>query len=82
MEVKSFLNPSMIHDFLRANGQYNGYRIVIRKKKINRILYLALPVFAYEKLIEYEFIQDIIEENRIKFILFDHKEKIIVSLKE
>ena len=82
MEVKSFLNPSMIHDFLRANGQYNGYRIVIRKKKINRILYLALPVFAYEKLIEYEFIQDIIEENRIKFILFDHKEKIIVSWKE
>ena len=54
----------------------------IKKKKINRILYLAMPIFAYEKLINYEFVQDIIEENHIKFILFDHKEKIIVAWKE
>lgn len=82
VEVKSFLNPSLIHEFLKANGQYSGYSIVIKKKKINRILYLAMPIFAYEKLINYEFVQDIIEENHIKFILFDHKEKIIVAWKE
>lgn len=82
VEVKSFLNPSLIHEFLKANGQYTGYNIVIRKKKINRILYLAMPIFAYEKLITYEFVQDIIEENHVKFILFDHKEKIIVEWKE
>jgi hypothetical protein len=70
VEVKSFLNPSMIHDFLRASGQYNGYNIVIRRKQINRILYLAMPVFAYEKLCSYDFVQAIIEEVNIKFILF------------
>jgi XisH protein len=82
VEVKSFLNPSMIHDFLRASGQYNGYNIVIKRKQINRILYLAMPIFAYEKLISYEFIQDIIEDVTIKFILFDEKEKIIIAWKE
>lgn len=82
VEVKSFINPSMIHDFLKASGQYNGYNIVIKRKHINRILYLAMPIYAYEKLIMYEFIQDIIEDTPIKFILFDHKEKIIVSWKE
>jgi XisH protein len=64
VEVKSFLNRSMIHDFLRASGQYNGYNIVIRRRNIDRILYLAMPFFAYEKLIAYDFIQAIIEEVR------------------
>jgi hypothetical protein len=82
VEVKSFLNPSMIHDFLRASGQYNGYNIVIKRKQLNRILYLAMPIYAYEKLILYDFIQAIIEEGTIKIILFDEKEKIIVSWKE
>lgn len=82
VEVKSFINPSMIHDFLRASGQYNGYNIVIRRKKIGRILYLAMPFYAYEKLIAYDFIQAIIEEGHIKIILFDHHEKIIIEWKE
>ena len=82
VEVKSFLNPSMIHDFLRANGQYTGYRTVIKRKQLNRVIYLAVPMFAYEKLIVYEFVRDIVEESRIKFILFDHIEKIIKEWKE
>jgi hypothetical protein len=77
VEVKSFVNPSMIHDFLRASGQYNGYNIVIKYKQINRILYLAMPVFAYEKLITYDFINAIIENITIKFILFDEQKKTI-----
>ena len=82
VEVKSFLNPSLIHDFLRASGQYNGYNIVIKRKNIDRILYLAMPFYTYEKLISYEFIQYIIEDTTIKIILFDHKEKVIVAWKE
>ena len=82
VEVKSFINPSMIHDFLRASGQYNGYNIVIKSKNINRILYLAMPIFAYEKLITYDFIQAIIEDVTIKFILFDEHEKTIIAWKE
>jgi hypothetical protein len=79
VEVKSFINPSLIHDFLRASGQYRGYDIVIKHKQINRILYLAMPIFAYKKLIIYDFINVIIEDMSIKFILFDEKEKTIVQ---
>ncbi len=79
VEVKSFINPSMIHDFLRASGQYNGYNIVIKYKQIDRILYLAMPIFAYEKLITYDFINAIIENVSIKFILFDEQEKTIIK---
>ncbi len=82
VEIKSFTNPSLIHDFLRAIGQYSGYNVVIRLKKLERTLYLAMPIFAYEKLILYDFVQAIIEENGIKFLLFDPQQKIIVSWKE
>ena len=82
VEVKSFINPSMIHDFMRASGQYYGYNLVIKRKQIDRILYLAMPSYAYKKLIKYEFIQAIVEEMAIKFILFDDKEKIITTWKE
>lgn len=79
VEVKSFINPSMIHDFLRASGQYNGYNIVIKYKHLDRILYLVMPVFAYEKLITYDFINAIIDNIAIKFILFDEQGKTIVK---
>ncbi len=82
VEVKSFINPSMIHDFMRASGQYFGYNVVIKRKNINRILYLAMPSYAYKKLIKYEFIQAIVEEMSIKFILFNEKEKTITSWKD
>jgi hypothetical protein len=82
VEVKSFINPSLIHDFLRASGQYKGYDIVLKRKNFNRILYLAMPIFVYERLIVYDFVQAMIEEMSIKFILFDHIEKTIVEWKE
>ena len=46
---------------------------------MNRILYLAMPFYAYEKLISYDFIKAIIKESAIKIILFDHQEKIIIE---
>jgi hypothetical protein len=67
---------------LRASGQYKGYDIVLKRKDFNRILYLAMPIFVYERLIVYDFEQAMIEEMSIKFILFDHIEKTIVEWKE
>ncbi len=82
VEVKSFVNPSIIHDFLRATGQYQGYKIVMRKKNIERIMYLAMPFYIYERLAELQFFNDIIEELTIKLILFNPQSKTIASWKE
>lgn len=71
VEVKSFLNPSLIHDFIRAIGQFQAYSIVMRKKNIDRRMYIAMPRFIYDRLSEFQFIQDIIQEAQIKLILFN-----------
>lgn len=82
VEVKSFTNPSIIHDFLRATGQYQGYMIVMRKKNIERTMYLAMPFYIYDRLAELQFFTDIIEELNIKLILFNPKSKSIESWKQ
>lgn len=81
VEVKSFTNPSIIHDFLRATGQYQGYMIVMRKKNIERTMYLAMPFYIYGRLAELQFFTDILEELHIKLILFNPKSKSIESWK-
>jgi hypothetical protein len=66
VEVKSFVNPSIVHDFLKAIGQYQGYSVVIKKKEMGRIMYLAIPSFIYERLSEMQFVHDILDELQIK----------------
>lgn len=81
IEVKSFLNPSVVHDFLLAIGQYKGYESVIKWKKIDRIMYLAMPQFAYDRLILYEFAQEMIKDLDIKLIIFDEQLNSITAWK-
>lgn len=81
IEVKSFLNPSVVHDFLLATGQYKGYESVIKWKKIDRIMYLAMPQFAYDRLILYEFAQEMIKDLDIKLIIFDEQLNSITAWK-
>ncbi len=38
-----------------------------------------MPIFAYEKLVAYDFINAIIENVSIRFILFDEQEKTIIK---
>lgn len=81
IEVKSFLNPSVVHDFLLATGQYKGYETVLKWKKIDRIMFLAMPQFIFDRLIMYEFVQEMIKDLDIKLILFDEQQNLIVSWK-
>jgi hypothetical protein len=71
VEVKSFIHPSIIHEFLEASGQYTGYLTAMRIKKSDRLLYLAIPGYVYEKLMLYEFIREMISEQKIKLILYN-----------
>ncbi|HMQ47049.1 MAG TPA: element excision factor XisH family protein [Saprospiraceae bacterium] len=82
VEVKSFTNPSIIHDFLLATGQYQGYFIVMKKKNIERTLFLAMPYYIYERLNELQFFKDIISELSIKLLLFNPLTKKIESWKK
>jgi hypothetical protein len=77
VEVKSFINPSLIHDFSKAVGQYIVYLDVLEMTKSERIMYLAMPYDVYTYLIAKPYINYIKNKHDIKFILFDPTEKII-----
>lgn len=48
VEIKSFLNPSAITDFYPALGQFLSYRLALSATEPERVLYLAVPLDAYE----------------------------------
>lgn len=82
VEVKSFLNPSLIHDFMHASGQYKSYEVIINYKMFQRKMYLAIPLFAYQRLIRFEFVQQILHNLQINLIVFNPEENQILSWKE
>ena len=44
VEVKSFLNPSIIHDFIKATGQYRVYSVVMKKRQLDRVCIWRCPI--------------------------------------
>lgn len=52
VEVKSFLGKSGITELERAVGQYVVYRSLLRRKEADRSLFLALPVEAFNAVLD------------------------------
>ncbi len=71
VEVKSFLERSMIYTFHETLGQYINYRRMLRVSNIERDIFLAVPLDAYEKFFKKEFIQITIEEEELKLLIFN-----------
>jgi len=72
VEVKSFLDKSIIHTFHEAMGQYLDYRSALRVVEPERIVYLAIPthIFHHEVFQDW-FIQKRLQEENAKLIVFD-----------
>ena len=81
VEVKSFNNPSLIHDFMRATGQYVSYETAILQKHLNRQMFLAMPYYVFEKLQLLDFITAVIERFHIKIILYNPENETIEEWK-
>jgi hypothetical protein len=75
VEVKSFLGRSIIYELHEAVGQYSNYRRLLKMKGEDRILFLALSKDAFDILFTDEFGEQTIEDEKIKFIIFDTSEK-------
>jgi hypothetical protein len=79
VEVKSFLGHSTLHDFYKALGQFIVYLAALEDQDPGRILYLALPQYAYEFLFQDPLSEKLAETNKLKLIVFSvEKEKIII----
>ncbi len=72
----------MTHEFHSILGQYLTYISVLRRFDPERILYLAIPLYAEERLEDYPFILGIMEEYRLNIIVFDKNTETILSWKK
>jgi hypothetical protein len=79
VEVKSFLSDSALFDFHLALGQFLNYRLVLKEKDKERVLYLAVPIYAYESFFQRDLPKAAIEEYQLKLIVYDPIEEIIVK---
>ncbi len=79
VEVKSFLNPSLVNDFSKAFGHYMTYLDVLEMTQSDRIMYLAMPYSVYYFLSKMDYFNYIVQKHKIKFITFSPTEKKIKS---
>ncbi len=71
IEIKNFVSGSKISEFHTALGQFINYRTVLRMADSNRILYLAVPLTAYNNFFSLPLIQTVISENQLKFMIYN-----------
>ncbi|HLO86022.1 MAG TPA: XisH family protein [Nostocaceae cyanobacterium] len=79
VEIKTFLSDSPLTDFHTALGQFLNYRLALEISDPNRVLYLAVPVVAYEAFFKREFAQLSIERYQIKQIIYDPIQEVILQ---
>ncbi len=79
IEIKSFLAPSEISEFHLALGQFLNYRVALKTKEPERILYLAVPLEIHNNFFLEEFTQISLKEYRVKLLVFDPEQEAIAQ---
>ena len=82
VEIKNFLGHSPVSDFEDAYGQFLLYRKVLEKNHSLRDLYIAVPLFAYDKFFQRPLIKEIVEEDKMNLLVYDHIEETIMLWKK
>ncbi|MEC4893805.1 MAG: XisH family protein [Oscillatoria sp. PMC 1051.18] len=77
VEIKSFLNDSAIFDFHVALGQFLNYRLVLEENEQERVLFLAVPVYAYDSFFQRDLPQAVIRRYGLKLIVYDPVAEVI-----
>lgn len=60
-------------------AQYEIYRAVLDRMEPDRILYLAVPLRAYESLLAERFGQLVVQSVKMRVIVFDHHQRSLVK---
>ena len=81
VEVKSFVKASFTHEFHSVLGQYLIYLKGLEQIEAQRKLFLAMPLFAYNRLENHPLLLEILEDFKVKLIIFDDRNKTIVLWK-
>lgn len=79
VEVKSFLKISIISEFHNVLGQYLNYEIGLEAINENRMLFVAIPLRAYQELAEMPIFDAVLAKFNLKIIVFEPDNQTIVS---
>jgi len=79
VEIKSFIGKSFIYEFHQAIGQFIHYRLVLKNKEPERILYLAIPDDSYQAYFTLPLTTELIETYQIKYVVSDIEQENIIK---
>jgi hypothetical protein len=79
VEIKSFVAPSAMSEFHTALGQYLNYRVALKLKEPNRMLYLAVSLEIYEDFFSRQLPQLSLQEYQINIVVFEPESEVIVK---
>jgi XisH protein len=79
VEIKSFAGQSPVSEFHKALGQYENYRLSLEEIEPDRIIWLAIPISAWNDFFQRPFIQKAIQRHQIELIIFDPENETILQ---
>ena len=79
MEIKSFVGPSEVEDMKNALGQFVLYHDILSRVEPDRMLYLAVRQATFVDLFEEPIGKLLLENQRVRLIVFDPKTEAIVK---
>jgi len=82
VEIKSFLRESLVYEFHRAIGQVVSYQVNMEIQEPDRKIFLAIPRFAWEKMVTQPFYEAVLRRESIHCLIFDPETNSIVSWKQ
>ena len=77
--VKTFAGLSKVYDFHLAVGQFIDYRIALKTKEPERILYVGITDNVYEEVFQLPFPQMVIQEINMKIIVVNPELNTVVK---
>ncbi len=77
VEIKSFINPSPMTDFHAALGQFLNYKLFLSQEDSERILFLAVPIETYKEFFQKDIIQQSVQINGVKLIVYNSLSEVI-----
>jgi hypothetical protein len=79
VEVKSFVSPSEVEDLETAVGQFVLYHDIMSRTEPDRVLYLAVRAAVFSSVFEEPIGQVLLENQRVKLVVFDPQAEVIVK---
>ncbi|MDQ2730516.1 MAG: XisH family protein [Armatimonadota bacterium] len=79
VEIKSFIGPSNIEDLKNSLGQFVLYHDILSRLEPDRILYLAVREVTYDDLFEEPIGKLLLENQRVRLIVFEPEEEVITK---